>query len=218
MNSGARQNCFELFGFDILLDSYFKPHVLEVNFSPSLSADSPLDYHIKSNLLVDTLNLVGLKRNPKKRGANSNAGGGQRFRTGGAYYGGQMNSNPSLGFIQVNQAYSRRKNSQYEKNGGYPRSNSQAEMRNFTSFLTGGNIDQYFLDRLSKISAKHRELVFETLDEFQRNRNMNYTCIYPAPGSQLYDKFFISPRPSNQIVHRYLFTKNEFYTIAKQID
>jgi len=39
-------------------------------------------------------------------------------------------------------------------------------MRNFTTFLNGGNIDQYFLDRLSRISAKHREQVFETLDEF----------------------------------------------------
>ena len=78
-NSASRSNCFELFGFDILLDTNFKPHILEVNFSPSLSADSPLDYHIKSNLLVDTLNLVGIKRNPKKRGSK-NHGGAQRFR------------------------------------------------------------------------------------------------------------------------------------------
>ena len=49
--------------------------------------------------------------------------------------------------------------------------------------MSNGALDQYFLDRLSKISAKHREFVFETLDEFQRNRNLNYTCIYPAPGS-----------------------------------
>ena len=71
-NSCARQNCFELYGFDILLDTNFKPHILEVNFSPSLSADSPLDYHIKSNILVDTLNMVGIKRNPRKRGGNKN--------------------------------------------------------------------------------------------------------------------------------------------------
>jgi len=83
LNSSARTNCFELFGFDIILDSNFKPHILEVNFSPSLSADSPLDYHIKSNLLVDTLNLIGIKRNPKKRGKNmSTMGGAQRFRAG----------------------------------------------------------------------------------------------------------------------------------------
>jgi hypothetical protein len=69
-HTGARNSCFELFGFDILLDSNFKPYILEVNFSPSLSADSPLDYHIKSNLLVDTLNIIGLRRNPKKRGYN----------------------------------------------------------------------------------------------------------------------------------------------------
>jgi len=66
-NSNARGSCFELYGFDVLLDSFFKPHILEVNFAPSLSADSPLDYHIKSNLLVDTLNLIGIKKNPKKR-------------------------------------------------------------------------------------------------------------------------------------------------------
>jgi hypothetical protein len=110
-NSSSRQNCFELFGFDILLDTNFKPHILEVNFSPSLSADSPLDYHIKSNLLVDTLNIVGIKRNPKKRGGGpSNA---QRFRAGGigGYNSGTVGSNnstsQSLGFNQVNQAQSK---------------------------------------------------------------------------------------------------------------
>jgi hypothetical protein len=82
--------------------------------------------------------------------------------------------------------------------------------------LVGGNIDSYFLERLSRISAKHRELVFDTLDEFQRNRNMNYTCIYPASGSQMYDKYFENGgRQSNQLIHRYLFTNNELYTLVK---
>mmetsp|Transcript_12253 Transcript_12253/g.18992 ORF Transcript_12253/g.18992 Transcript_12253/m.18992 type:complete len:130 (-) Transcript_12253:534-923(-) len=96
-----RQNCFELFGFDILLDSNFKPYILEVNFSPSLSADSPLDYHIKSNLLVDTLNIVGLKRNLKKRGGSNynSIVAAQRFRSGVTLNFNLNNSNHSLGFV-----------------------------------------------------------------------------------------------------------------------
>ena len=53
-------NCFDLFGFDILIDANLKPWLLEVNLSPSLATDSPLDFHIKSNLIIDTLNLVGI--------------------------------------------------------------------------------------------------------------------------------------------------------------
>jgi tubulin polyglutamylase TTLL5 len=52
--------CFELFGFDIMLDKSLQPWLLEVNLSPSLTCDSPLDTKIKSNLITDLLSLVGL--------------------------------------------------------------------------------------------------------------------------------------------------------------
>jgi tubulin polyglutamylase TTLL5 len=39
-----KSNCFDLFGFDIILDSDLKPWILEVNLSPSLAFDSPLDF------------------------------------------------------------------------------------------------------------------------------------------------------------------------------
>lgn len=57
----SRTNCFDLFGFDVLLDSDLKPWVLEVNLSPSLATDSPLDLYIKGHLIADTLNLVGVR-------------------------------------------------------------------------------------------------------------------------------------------------------------
>ena len=65
--SSIKNNCFDLFGFDIILDSDLKPWILEVNLSPSLAFDSPLDFHIKSNLIIDALNLVGVRRFNRKK-------------------------------------------------------------------------------------------------------------------------------------------------------
>lgn len=54
-------SCFELFGFDILLDKRLKPWLLEINCLPSISSSSPLDKYIKCRLCTDTFHLLGLK-------------------------------------------------------------------------------------------------------------------------------------------------------------
>jgi hypothetical protein len=51
-----------------LLESDIKTWILEVNLAPSLTADSPLDFHIKSNLIVDFFNLAGITRPLKRDG------------------------------------------------------------------------------------------------------------------------------------------------------
>ncbi len=55
-----RTNCFELLGFDILLDSAYNPWLLEVNLSPSLNCDAPLDQKIKGELIADLFTMAGV--------------------------------------------------------------------------------------------------------------------------------------------------------------
>ncbi|XP_004401616.1 PREDICTED: LOW QUALITY PROTEIN: probable tubulin polyglutamylase TTLL2 [Odobenus rosmarus divergens] len=54
-------NCFELFGFDILINENLKPWLLEVNFSPALSVDCSADVSVKRRLIHDTTELIYLQ-------------------------------------------------------------------------------------------------------------------------------------------------------------
>lgn len=55
-----RSNCFSLFGFDILIDQNYKPWLLEVNLSPSLNIDAPVDLKIKGEMISDLFTLIGI--------------------------------------------------------------------------------------------------------------------------------------------------------------
>eukprot|EP00667_Euglena_gracilis_P010208 EG_transcript_10377 len=50
--------CFELLGFDVLLDENFRPWILEVNHSPSFNVDTHIDYRIKKTMLTEVLQLL----------------------------------------------------------------------------------------------------------------------------------------------------------------
>lgn len=71
-----RNNCFDLLGFDILIDSDLRPWLLEVNLSPSLACETDIDFKIKSQLVAEVLNLVGvtddLDRKPDPSTVNPN--------------------------------------------------------------------------------------------------------------------------------------------------
>ena len=53
--------CFELLGFDVILDHKLKPVLLEVNHSPSFTTDSPLDLKIKFDLITQALKLLNIR-------------------------------------------------------------------------------------------------------------------------------------------------------------
>ena len=51
-------NCFEFFGYDIIIDDNLNCQLLEVNSSPSLHTDTVLDEIIKQQLIDDILDIV----------------------------------------------------------------------------------------------------------------------------------------------------------------
>lgn len=62
-----RNQCYEIYGFDVMVDAKLKPWLLEVNVCPSLSSSSPYDKQVKTLLLCDALHLVGFKLYDRKR-------------------------------------------------------------------------------------------------------------------------------------------------------
>lgn len=52
-------------------------------------------------------------------------------------------------------------------------------------------------------TLRHREVLKETLQEFQRKGN--YVCVYPAQGSNIYDQFFPQIRTLNRFLYKTLF-------------
>ena len=52
------KHCFELYGFDILIDSDLKPWLIEVNACPSLVSTTPADKRMKKKLFNNLINVV----------------------------------------------------------------------------------------------------------------------------------------------------------------
>ncbi|XP_071117315.1 tubulin polyglutamylase TTLL7-like isoform X1 [Haliotis cracherodii] len=65
--TGSDSVCFEILGFDVMIDRKLRPWLLEINRSPSFGTDEKIDYDIKSGLVEDTLRLLNIKSSDKRR-------------------------------------------------------------------------------------------------------------------------------------------------------
>lgn len=149
-----RNSCFDLFGFDVLIDSDLKPWLLEVNLSPSLATDSPLDLHIKSNLISDTFNLIGIRAFDRKKES-------------------------------INKVRARIKARQMQLARDRKRMGDT-----MLGFPEGKPI-------------KCGDIIKETLEEYDRRGN--FLRIYPAKGSDHYERFFSGVRPNNKALFKFLY-------------
>ncbi|XP_030062157.1 tubulin polyglutamylase TTLL7 isoform X2 [Microcaecilia unicolor] len=65
--TGSESVCFEVLGFDIILDKKLKPWLLEINRAPSFGTDQKLDYDVKKGVLLDALKLLNIRASDKRR-------------------------------------------------------------------------------------------------------------------------------------------------------
>lgn len=71
MHLPYRTNCFELLGFDVLIDDTLNPWLLEVNLSPSMNCDAPIDQKIKGEMISELFTLTGVVSNCYRHNKNS---------------------------------------------------------------------------------------------------------------------------------------------------
>jgi len=55
-----RNTCFEVYGFDVIIDAKLKAWILEVNVCPSFSSSSYLDKKVKTMMLSDAFHCIGI--------------------------------------------------------------------------------------------------------------------------------------------------------------
>ncbi|KAM6458589.1 tubulin polyglutamylase TTLL7 isoform 1-T3 [Liasis olivaceus] len=64
---GSDSVCFEVLGFDILLDKKLKPWLLEINRAPSFGTDQKIDYDVKKGVLLNALKLLNIRTSDKRK-------------------------------------------------------------------------------------------------------------------------------------------------------
>lgn len=146
-------NCFELYGFDILIDNTLKPWLLEANLSPSMGVDSPLDTKVKACLATDLLSCVGIPAfTPEMKAHYDNKS--TRLRSSSCHK--QMDANelngstrstkssknkkPIIVLTQEEQRILRSARLQYSRRGGFVRIfPTEDSMQRYGNFLDAAN-------------------------------------------------------------------------------
>ena len=141
---------------------------MEVNLSPSLATESPLDLKIKSQLFVDTMNLVSVKKFDRRRDNITKMK--NRFKN-----------------IMRAKSYQSRQN--YPNSAAPTKHNIVGEEakrrgRDPEDWI-GDQKKQAALEKIAALNGRYRDVVRDTLLENQRKNN--FIRIYPTRTSDVYD-------------------------------
>ena len=75
-------NCFELYGADVMLNSQLRAWLIEFNTGPALNTPTPLDKAVKSRVVTDMFHIVGFTAVDKKKHERSALAARQNRLTG----------------------------------------------------------------------------------------------------------------------------------------
>eukprot|EP01052_Picozoa_sp_SAG31_P024950 SAG31_NODE_2158_length_6304_cov_2.589525_2_plen_704_part_00 len=204
-------SCYEVWGFDLMLDDTLTPWVIEVNTSPSLAISGGVDKKIKQQLLIDLLNVVGfvpVDRTQHKRQARAEAAASRTTE----------NPRTGKGSRQVLRGGPSGRQGQQEGGGSsYEMGRKNARRR-------------VVISAASSLSRKTAETVLDGLlpdevallqrceDEFSRAEVATYglKLVYPTPNNvKMYQPLYEAPRYANTLLTAWLLSaRRQKYGIA----
>ena len=180
------RNCFQLFGFDILVDENLEPVLIEINFSPSLACGTPLDLRVKAAVIADTLSLAGVqpyddvKMNGRVRPPASGKGGAGKSKG--------------------------KKKKKKKKGAGSGKGGDQINRQHSTKSLNDSP-SQYAIDAktLAALTPEERRCIAE-LEVEDRCRG-RFKRVFPSVDGFMYRQFFDEVRPLNELMNQYMVSK-----------
>lgn len=195
----------------MLIDDTFKPWIMEVNLSPSIACDAALDFKIKSKLIGETFNLVGLKQFNRKvecdKKIKSRTRAGLNHLTKGAQFSKLPNQCQAIrapiailgsGFLTKEDIESKN----YKEQKVTVHEDIKTAINDLALFDKRITLkDQEVILKLA--SYKKRDILKETLSEYQRKGD--FERIFPASGTDKYFKFFHSQNNSNKLIYDFIY-------------
>ena len=191
-----RNNCFELLGFDILIDNQLNPWLLEVNLSPSLNCDSPLDQRIKGELIADLFTMAGIVPLEQRK---VGAGIGADIvvaKTKGAYYGVYENAQNSTSTTS------------HKREAQSANSLKRKEPKNTRGGAAGlqDGFSQSAIIMKAVVEKKHKKQLIKDA-EMEFKLRGKFKRVFPSIEYGYYKQFFTEERPLNAILDEAIMAK-----------